>query len=76
MAPRKTKTTKRTKKPVLIQVGRHFIAPNDIRCISAVKNGKLYIIRFYSEPNPEFPCFVTPEEIGKVLNQFEIVSGD
>lgn len=81
MAPKakvakKRKYTHRQTKPVLIQVGRHFIAPSDIRCISSVKKGTLYIIKFYSEPNPEFPCFVTPEEIGKVLEHFDIVSGD
>jgi hypothetical protein len=80
MAPKAKKLKKRNRskiqKPVLIQVGRHFIAPSDIRCISSVKKGTLYIIKFYSEPNPEYPCFCTPDEIGKVLEHFDIISGD
>lgn len=67
---------RKSKKPVLIKVGRHFISPADIRCISEVKKGRLYIIKFYSEPNPEFPCFVEPEQIGVVLQHFEIIVGD
>ena len=80
MSPRKAKVVAKkaqTKKPVLIKVGRHFISPNDIRCISEVKKGRLYIIKFYSEPNPEFPVFVEPEQIGALLDHFEIiVSGE
>lgn len=76
MAPVNRKLKKKSNKPVLIQVGNHFISPADIRCISAVKKGRLYIIKFYSEPNPEYPCFVEPDEIAKVLDHFDIVSGD
>ncbi len=80
MSPRKTaksrKTTKKVAKPLLIKVGRHYIAPSDIRCISEVKGGRLYIVKFYSEPNPEYPCFVEPKDIQTVLKQFNIVVGD
>lgn len=76
MSPRIVRKVKKTKKPVLIRVGRHFISPSDIRCISEVKGGRLYIIKFYSEPNPEYPCFVEPKDIGAVLDQFDIVIGD
>lgn len=82
MAPRvkaKRKYTRRKAKitkPTLIKVGRHFISPEDIRCISEVKGGRLYIIKFYSEPNPEYPCFVEPKDIGIILDNFNIVVGD
>lgn len=77
MAPRVVKAKKKkVLKPTLIKVGRHYISPGDIRCISEVKGGRLYIVKFYSEPNPEYPCFVEPKDIGVVLNHFNIVVGD
>lgn len=77
MAPIKVnKKKKSVKKPVLIKVGRHYISPTDIRCISEVKGGRLYIVKFYSEPNPDFPVFVEPKDIGTILNQFNIVVSD
>lgn len=75
MAPKVTKT-KSIKKPILIKAGNHFIAPADIRCISSVKKGNLFIIKFYSDPNPEYACFVEPEDIGAILNHFNIVDGN
>lgn len=79
MSPQRKKITRKTRKvakPVLIKVGNHFISPADIRCINSVKKGRLFIIKFYSEPNPEYPCFVEPQDIQAVLDQFEIVVGD
>jgi len=85
MAPKNTQSKRtikndvkkaRESKPILIKVGNHLISPTDIRCISAVKKGKLYIIKFYSEPNPEFPCFVEPHDIGIILNYFNIIESD
>lgn len=76
MSPRVAKKIRKVKKPVLIKVGNHFISPADIRCISSVKKGKLFIIKFYSEPNPEYPCFVEPQDIQAVLDQFDIVVSD
>lgn len=79
MSPRLIKRRRKNKKvakPTLIKVGRHYISPSDIRCISEVKCGRLYIIKFYSEPNPEYPCFVEPKDIGIVLDNFDIVVGD
>lgn len=76
MSPRIVKKKNTVKKPILIKVGKHFISPSDIRCISEVKQGKLYIIKFYSEPNPEFPCFVEPKDIGVVLEHFNIIVGE
>ncbi len=72
MSPRK----KEHQKPLLMKVGNHLISPTDIRCISAVKKGKLYVIKFYSEPNPEWPCFVEPKDIGIILDYFDIVESD
>lgn len=77
MSPSRKKIIRRKiVKPVLIKVGKHFISPSDIRCISEVKGGRLYIVKFYSEPNPEYPCFVEPKDIDVILNYFNIVVGD
>lgn len=72
-----TKTTKKRgpKKPVLIQCGKHFINPADVRAITKVRN-KLYVIKFFSEPNPEWPCWVEEKHIGKLLEHFEIITTD
>jgi sugar/nucleoside kinase (ribokinase family) len=70
------KKSTRKSKPVLIKVGRHYISPSDIRCISEVKKGRLYIVKFYSDPNPQYPCWVNPEDIHKVLEHFNIIVGD
>lgn len=72
----KAKKKKSVKKPVLVKVGRHYISPSDIRCISEVKKGRLYIVKFFSDPNPQYPCWVNPEDIGKLLEHFEIIVSD
>lgn len=68
----KTKTTNRTKKPILIAVGKHFINPSDIRCITQVRKD-LYVVKFFSDPNPQYACWISKDDIGVLLNHFEII---
>lgn len=93
MAPKVKKSIKRTiknKKPKLIQVGKHFINPLDVSCISEVSTRReeydedvqgeitvkktLYVVRFVSNPNPAYPCWVNREDISILLEQFEIIA--
>jgi hypothetical protein len=65
-------TTKKNK-PMLIKCGKHFINPDDVSSIRNVKNGKLWIVKFKSEPNPEFGCFLDDkDEIAALLKYFDI----
>lgn len=63
------------KRSILIKCGKHLIAPQDIRCITQVRP-KLYVIRFFSDPNPEYPCWVEEKDIQNVLEQFDIIEGE
>jgi hypothetical protein len=75
MAPRVTQKKRKGNKPVLIKCGKHLVSPTDIRCISQVRKD-LYIVKFFSDPNPEFPCWVEAADIKTLLAQFEIIVGD
>jgi hypothetical protein len=72
----------KTKKPVLIHVGKHFINPNNVSAIRAVKVSdrdeivNLYVIDFISNPNPEYTCWIEKKDIGILLDQFEIIEKD
>lgn len=74
MAPRVRKK-KVEEKPKLVRVGKHFLSIKDIRGITQVRDD-LYIVKFFSEPNPEFPCWVKRSEIGNLLEHFEIIETD
>lgn len=63
----------RNNKPTRIAVGNHLIDPEDVSCISKVKNGTLYIVRLKSLPNPEYPIWVKPAQIGTLLEHLNIV---
>lgn len=66
---RKTK-----EKPVLVKCGNNFINPEDVSCIKNVKRGELWIVKFKSEPNPDFPCWLNDEEeVIRLLEYFTIV---
>lgn len=56
----------------LIQVGKHFLDPNDI---IGLKNAKddLYIVKLRSEPNPEWPLWVRERDLGLILQHFELI---
>lgn len=75
MAPNKTKSTRKINKPILIKVGKHYINPADIRCISQVRKD-LFIVKFFSDPNPLYPCWVAHEDINILLEQFKVIVSD
>lgn len=91
MAPRnkkkivKTKKRKYTRKPKvqvtaevlpkLVQVGKHYINPKDVRCISQVRPD-LYIVKFLSDPNPQFATWVKAADIPALLKHFNVVADD
>lgn len=74
----KAKTKRTTKKPILIKCGKHFINPTDIRKITEVEKGSkiIYAIDFISAPNPDWTCWVKAEDIGMLLEHFEVIVGD
>jgi len=75
MAPKKAK-------PELVKIGNHYVNVADISCISAVKvrdeddqyetRKTMYVVRFISNPNPEYTCWVEKKDIGFLLEQFNI----
>lgn len=68
-------TKKRSSKPTLIQCGNHFINPKDICRITKVLKGtkELYVIKFFSDPNPDYACWVRGSEIEPLLAMFNII---
>lgn len=64
------------KKTRLIQVGKHLINPADVACISRVRKG-LYVIKRLSEPNSDFPIWITREsDLDLLLKEFDIAVAD
>lgn len=76
MAPKTTK--RKSNKPTLIACGNHFINPLDISRITKVVKGNktLYVVKFYSDPNPDFACWIRGSEIDSLLDQFNIIVSD
>lgn len=69
-------TVKRAVKIRLIQVGKHLINPADVACISRVRKN-LYVVKRLSEPNADFPIWITREsDLDLLLKEFEIVAAD
>ncbi len=60
------------KKPLLIQCGKHFINPNDVARITQIRKD-LFVVKFISEPDPEWACWVDAKDIGNLLSHFEII---
>jgi len=58
-------------KPVLIKCGKHFINPDEVASIRQVKCG-LFIVKFKSEPNPEFPCWLEEDDVTELIQYFNI----
>ncbi len=76
-APTEEATVKDTTNlPTLIKCGKNYIDPTQVSSIREVKNGKLYIVRFKDEPNPEYPCWIGPEDIENLLSYFNIKDGE
>lgn len=67
--------TKKNGRPLLVKVGKHYISPSDIRCITQVRKD-LYVVKFYSDPNPEYPCWIESKYIALLLEQFNIIVSD
>jgi len=66
----------RKKKPTLISVGNHLIDPNDVACITKVQSKDLYVVRLRSQPNMEYPIWVSGKQISALTNQFNIIVED
>jgi hypothetical protein len=71
------------KKPRLIKCGNHYINPADVSHIRSItrefpsgKSKTLYVVDFISNPNPEWSCWIPDDDIGVLLNEFEIITGD
>lgn len=63
-------------RPTLIHVGQHLVDPNDVACITRIKGKSLYVVRLKSQPNMEYPIWVNKNEIGALIQQFNIVESD
>lgn len=72
----------KVKKPQLVKCGNHYINPRDVSEISKInkrdegERGPLYVVRFVSNPNPKYACWVNGKDIGILLEQFDIVTED
>lgn len=52
-------------------VGEDNPWPDDVMPVRHERS--LYIVRFISNPNPQYPCWVEKKDIGVLLEQFNIV---
>ena len=66
---------RKVSKPTLVKLGDHFLDPNDVAGFKQAKKG-LFIIRLRSEPNPDFPLWISEREVECALQYFNIVGGD
>jgi len=73
---KENKMTKKLKLPLLIKVGNHLIDPNDVSCITRIKDRNLYVVRLKSQPNMEYPIWVKKNEIAALTTHFEIIIDD
>lgn len=74
----KRKKTNYNHKPILIKCGSNYINPLDIQRILHIKKGNkdLYCVKFISDPNPTFACWVKGEDIEVLLEHFNIILSD
>src|SRR4030095_461985 len=70
MAKKKSKHS--SNKPTLLKVGKHYINPADVRSITEVRDG-LYVVKFLSDPNPTYACWIEEEDIEFLLSHFNIL---
>jgi len=70
--PARTVKTKTQPKPTLVKIGKHYLEPTDIAGIKQAKQG-LYIIILHSQPEPEFPLWLTEREFNQSKKYFNIV---
>jgi hypothetical protein len=80
-------TTKSTKKkiddrPKLVKIGKHLINIQDVSRITQIKRRdeesgkKLFVIKFTSDPNPEYPCRIDETDIAFLISQFNVIVDD
>lgn len=63
---------KNLNKKTMVQVGDHLIDLNDVSSITKVRNG-LYIIKFISNPNPTYACWVATKDITQLTKYFNVI---
>lgn len=73
--PRSKAVNALKEKKTLFKCGHHLIDIDDILTISCVRKN-LYIIKMKSNPDPEFPIWVTAAEVGPLLKKFNIENAD
>ena len=59
-------------KPVLIKVGEHYVATDNVAGFKQARRG-LYILQLKSMPETEYPLWVTEKELEAALPYFQIV---
>lgn len=60
------------KKPTLIKIGKHYLDPNNVAGIKQAKDG-LYIIMLKTEPEPQYPLWLSERDLHKALDFFDII---
>lgn len=78
MSPQRKQPKQKNTKPILIKCGNNYINPLDIQRILHVKKGNkdLYCVKFISEPNPTYACWVRGSDIEILLEQFNVLLSD
>jgi len=61
-------------KPKLIKVGEHYVTPDNIAGIKQAKKG-LFILQLKSQPETEFPLWVSELELEHALEFFDVIGG-
>lgn len=58
-------------KPTLVKIGEHYVDPKDVSGFKRAKKG-LYILLLKSEPEPQFPLWVSYSELVDALEYFDV----
>lgn len=65
------------KKPILVKIGNSLVDPTDVAAIQKIRSKRdLYVIRLKSQPNADYPIWADENELGSLLEQFEIIEND
>lgn len=59
-------------KPLLVKIGKHYVAPDNVAGIKQAKDG-LYIILLKTEPEPAFPLWLKERDLEKAKQYFTIL---
>jgi hypothetical protein len=63
---------KGVKKVELVKIGKHYLDPTNIAGIKEAKCG-LYIIMLRSEPEPQYPLWLSEKDLDKAKKYFDII---